>query len=216
MSDAHDAWDALSAPWQACLSEAWASWRAGSAGVGAIVVDDGGDIVARGRNRMLDANALPGVLAGSAIAHAEMNALARLPIGSCKDLTLYTSFEPCLMCASTIIQLQMPRVRYAAADPVFDGLHDWFARLPYAADRIPERDSLGGPIGAFAHVLHLSWLAFWDRTAPFLDAHARLAPGHLELAARVASEGGLWPLAARGADVADAIDALWDDLRPLA
>jgi tRNA(adenine34) deaminase len=123
-----DAWNALSQPWQACLEEAWESWCDGSAGVGAVIVDGDGHIVSRGRNRRHDPRPRDGALAGTRLAHAEMCALAELPPGTCEHYTLYTTFEPCLMCAGAIMLARIPRVRYAAADPVFDGLHDCWAR----------------------------------------------------------------------------------------
>ena len=59
-----------------------------------------------------------------------MNARALLSLGPTDDLTITTTFEPCSMCASTIVQGHIPHVRYAAADPLFDGMHDWFADVP--------------------------------------------------------------------------------------
>ena len=209
------AWDALAPPWRLCLEEAWTSWRSGCAGVGAVIVDDAGEVRAVGRNRMLEPATEPGVLANSALAHAEMNALAGLPIGDNSGFTLYTTFEPCLMCASTILICRIPRVHYGAADPLFDGAHDWFAQLPFARERLPERDCLGGPFGAFCHVLHLSWIAFWMGDGPVVDAHRRLAPHHLELATAVATDR-LNDVAREGGDVITAVSCVWDELQELA
>jgi tRNA(adenine34) deaminase len=216
MDDAATRWNALEVPWQLALDEAWQSWCSGSAGVGAVVLDGAGAVVALGRNRMMEQRQAAAPLAGSPLAHAEMNALAELPFGGpFRDHTLYTTFEPCLMCASTILQAGIGHVRYAAADPVFDGLHDWLTEFKFAADRLPERACLGGPIGALAHVLHLSWLAFWLREGAVIDAHRRLSPGHLDLATRVAVDGHLAEVAARGGSVAEAVAALWPDLQAL-
>ena len=209
---ANAAWAELSEPWRACIEEAWASWCRGSAGVGAVIVDGDDRIVARGRNRRHDAAPGGVSLAGTRLAHAEMCALAALPPGSCEHYTLYTSFEPCIMCASAILVAHIPRVRYAATDPLFDGLHDWFGVLPFAADRRPERACLAGPVGAFAHVLHLSWLAFWFPDGLAIRAHDAAAPRHLALAAGLVARSSLPALAARQRPVVDAIAALWDDL----
>jgi len=197
------------------LSEAWASWSSGSAGVGAVITDADGRIAAVGRNRLSEARQEPGVLASTFLAHAEMNALAVLPLGPSDGLTVFTTFEPCLMCASAILQFRIPRVRYATADPVFDGLHDWFAALPFTSDRLPEREELGGRIGAFAHVLHVSWLAFWVRDGAVLDAHRQLRPRHLDVALEVVRSEGLSKVASDGGDVVDALAALWDALSDL-
>lgn len=214
------AWAELELPWQLALDEAWRSWCAGSAGVGCVIVDDHGDVVARGRNRMMEGRGDAGAaLAGTPLAHAEMNALAELSVAIGSGFgghRLYTTFEPCLMCASAIVQVRIGQVCFAAADPVFDGLHDWLGEFAFAAERLPRRSCLGGPVGSFAHVLHLSWLAFWLREGQVLDAHRRLSPRHLELARRVAEEGHLAEVAAAGGSVTAAISALWPELVALA
>jgi len=206
-----ETWDSLDDGWRAALEEAWWSWCAGSAGVGAAVVDANGAVVARDRNRRADAlHSSP--LGGSRIAHAEMCVLASMPDGSFADCTLYTTFEPCLMCASAIILCGVPRVHYAAADPVWDGMHDWFTSLPMAAKRRPERECLGGPLGAFAHVLHLSWLALWVPESDAVELHRSVAPNHVELARDLVASSHLPAIAAAGGSVTDAVAALWPDL----
>lgn len=207
---ASTAWSELSPPWQACVEEAWRSWAAGSAGVGCAITDAGGAIVARGRNRTLEPKSVPHELASTPIAHAETVALSTLGFGDYKDHTLYTSFEPCLMCASTILLVGVGHVAYAAADPLFEGLDDWFGELAWAAPRRPVRTILGGPVGEFCHVLHLSWLAFWVKEGPVIDAHLRVAPRHLEVAREIADEGHLTVVAAGHGDAVDALHAVWD------
>jgi tRNA(adenine34) deaminase len=209
MSGARDAYDELDRPWQIALDEAWTSWRSGCAGVGAVISDRAGNIVSVGRNRMLEPRGEPGVLASTVLAHGEMNALALLPLGSTEGLVLSTTFEPCLMCASAIVQAQIPQVRFAAADPVFDGMHDWFGAFPFAQERLPERSELGGPVGAFAHVLHVSWMAFWGAGGIVLEAHRNLRPRHLAVAQQVVEDHQLAGVAAQGGDAVDALEALW-------
>ncbi|KAA0233405.1 MAG: tRNA-specific adenosine deaminase [Acidimicrobiales bacterium] len=215
MTAAAEALEALDKPWQTALSEAWKSWTAGSAGVGAVISDADGRIITVGRNRITDTHEEPGLLASTLLAHAEMNALAALKLRPTAGLTISTTFEPCLMCASAILQTRIAHVRYAAADPVFDGLHDWFSALPFASDRLPEREELGGPVGAFAHVLHVSWLAFWMRDGGVLDAHRQLRPRHLDVALDVVNSEGLADVAGQGGDVRDALETLWDSLHEL-
>jgi len=213
MTTALETFDALDEPWREALTQACASWAAGSAGVGAVVVTDRNDrIVAVGRNRMMDDRRNVGVLASTFLAHAEMNALAQLRLGPADGLTISTTFEPCLMCASAILQFRIPRVRFATADPFFDGLHDWFGKLPFTRDRMPVREELGGRIGAFAHVLHASWLAFWSRDGAVIDAHRRLRPHHLDLALDVVRNKRLDSIARDGGDVRDALAVMWDAL----
>jgi tRNA(adenine34) deaminase len=213
--NASKTWDALDDGWKASLEEAWQSWCDGSAGVGAAVVDRHGVVVARDRNRRHDPWE-QSALAGSRIAHAEMCVLSSLPTGSYDGYTLYTTFEPCLMCASAIILCQIPLVRYAADDPVWDGMHDWFRTLSFASSRLPERECLGGPIGAFAHVLHLSWIALWFPEGEAVELHGTVAPRHLAVASDLVESADLLSIAADRGSVTAAIDALWSDLVDLA
>ena len=206
------AWTELREPWRECMEEAWASWCAGSAGVGAVIVDGDERVVARGRNRRHDPPAGGVSLAGTRFAHAEMCALAALPPGSCEHYTLYTSFEPCLMCASAIMLAHIPRVCYATPDPLFDGMHAWFGGLPYAEQRRPELACLGGPFGAFARVLHVSWLAWWFPDSLAIEPHRAAAPHHLALAMDLVEHSMLPVIAAEQGPVTDALAALWDDL----
>jgi tRNA(Arg) A34 adenosine deaminase TadA len=208
---ATEVWESLDDGWQASLEEAWVSWCGGSAGVGAAIVDRNGVVVARDRNRRLD-RWHPDALSGSRIAHAEMCAISSVRGDCFDDYTLYTTFEPCLMCASAIMMCNIRRVHYAAADPVFAGLDDWFRTLPFAASRLPERTCLGGPIGAFTHVLHLSWLAFWFPTGGAIEPHRALAPRQRDVALEIVESSHLGAIATAGASVTDAIDALWPDL----
>ena len=209
------AWESLEAGWKASLEEAWNSWCDGSAGVGAAIVDRYGAVVARDHNRRHDPFASGG-LAGSRVAHAEMCALSSLPSGDYDGYTLYTTFEPCLMCAGAIIMCHIPRVLYAAADPVFDGLHDWFHTLPFASTRLPERECLGGAIGAFAHVLPLSWIALWFPDGESVELHGAVAPRHLAVARDLVDSSDLPSIADDRGSVTAALDALWPDLVALA
>src|SRR5438105_1014959 len=96
-------WDRLEAPWRVAVEEAWAAYAAGTVPVGAVLVDPTGRVVSRGRNRIFDAGA-PGQIAGSRLAHAEVNALLGLA-GSSADprvLVLYTTAEPCPLCVGAL------------------------------------------------------------------------------------------------------------------
>lgn len=97
---------------RAALAEARRAARAEEVPVGAVVVREG-KIIARGRNRireLKDPSAHAEVLAlraaGRALKHERM-------LGT----TLYTTLEPCAMCAGAIVLGRVPRVVYGAADP---------------------------------------------------------------------------------------------------
>jgi tRNA(Arg) A34 adenosine deaminase TadA len=104
--------------WRECFELAWTAWRSGSSPVGAVVLDGDGTIVATGRNRIREAGAgPPGQLAGTRIAHAEVNALAQLRAGRrYRDHTLVTAVEPCHLCMGAAYISTIGAVHYAAAD----------------------------------------------------------------------------------------------------
>jgi tRNA(adenine34) deaminase len=84
----------------------------GEVPVGAVVVLDD-KIVARGRNRVIGLS--------DPTAHAEVVALreAGLAIGNYRltGATLYSTIEPCVMCAGAIVHARVERLVYGAADP---------------------------------------------------------------------------------------------------
>lgn len=81
--------------------------------VGAVILDSGGTVIARARNRR-EADADP-------TAHAEVVALraaARL-LGSWRltGCTLVVTLEPCTMCAGAVTAARVARLVFGAADP---------------------------------------------------------------------------------------------------
>jgi tRNA(adenine34) deaminase len=210
-NDADISWSALPLAWRRAFERAWASWCSGSAGVGATITNSEGAIVAEGQNSVLDQPGGPGLLAGTAMAHAEMNALASLPSATCPGFTLYTTFEPCLMCSATIIgTYQSPRVAFAAYDPTWDGLPSALRQCTAVAGLLPKREHLGGPFGTLAYVVHIASVI--ERLPGGLDAHHGVAPERLALCRSLVQQGTLSHLARRHASVADVADALWTDL----
>ncbi|MBZ9713049.1 nucleoside deaminase [Deinococcus multiflagellatus] len=105
----------------AYLKEALALARqgqaAGSAPVGALLVSAQGEVLARGHNRVGQAQTADHV-GGASVAHAEMDVFFQ--VGKLEDpetLTLYSSLEPCLMCGGASALLGVGRVVWATADP---------------------------------------------------------------------------------------------------
>jgi tRNA(adenine34) deaminase len=98
---------------QLAIAEARAAEAAGEVPVGAIIVSAAGDIIARGDNRVLRSS--------DPTAHAEIVALraAGAYLGNYRLLgcTLYSTLEPCSMCAGAIMHARIARLVYAAADP---------------------------------------------------------------------------------------------------
>ena len=97
---------------QAALSLAKVAADKGDVPVGAIVVNEAGEILGTGQN-LREQNNDP-------TAHAEIVALrnASEKLGSWRldDLTLVVTLEPCAMCAGAILQSRVKRLVFAAWD----------------------------------------------------------------------------------------------------
>lgn len=94
------------------LAQADRAAASGDVPVGAIIVDQAGDLLSEGRNRR--------ELEGDPTAHAEIDALRRASkrLGHWRiEGTLYVTLEPCVMCAGALIAARVRRVVYGALDP---------------------------------------------------------------------------------------------------
>ncbi len=98
-----------------------AAEAAGEVPVGAVVVA-GGEIVGRGRNSPVGTN--------DPTAHAEMLALreAAAAIGNYRlvGATVYTTLEPCAMCAGALVAARVERLVFGARDLRFGGVRSKF------------------------------------------------------------------------------------------
>jgi len=94
------------------LAEAERAREDGEVPVGAVVVVDA-NIIGRGRNAVIKAN--------DPTAHAEVNALreAAQNIGNYRLIgaTMYSTLEPCAMCAGALVHARIARLVYGANDP---------------------------------------------------------------------------------------------------
>ncbi|CAN5477595.1 nucleoside deaminase [soil metagenome] len=89
---------------RAALAEAEQGLAEGGIPIGSVLVHDG-RVLGRGHNRR--------VQGGSAILHAEMDALERAgrqPAAVYRASTLYTTLSPCAMCSGAILLYGIPRV----------------------------------------------------------------------------------------------------------
>jgi tRNA(Arg) A34 adenosine deaminase TadA len=148
------------AAWERALELAWESFCAGTTPVGAVVVDADGTVIAEGRGRRYETTGPPGQLAGSDIAHAEVNALAQLTAGHrYDDHVLLTTLEPCGMCHGAAVQAGLGALWYAGADP-YGGTGSLTFATPQSQRR---RLAVLGPLedhrGRLAELLHILWLA---------------------------------------------------------
>jgi tRNA(Arg) A34 adenosine deaminase TadA len=153
-----DAWQELDEPWRASLELAWEAYRAGTIPVGSVVAAADGEVVARGRNRIFDP---PGHgLSGSRLAHAEVDALAQLPVTErYRDHVLYSTLEPCLLCTAATLLATVGRIEYAAED-LFGGACNGSIDTAHWRRSAPEiAPPLGGLPGRLSAALQS---AFWQ------------------------------------------------------
>lgn len=104
----------------AALEGAFEAMRCGGLPCGAALVGSDGVIIARGRNHAYDAITGTDPLEQTPLAHAELNAIAR--VSSSRDMstdTLWSTQQPCAMCTAAIAFCGIGRIRFLGADPAF-------------------------------------------------------------------------------------------------
>jgi tRNA(adenine34) deaminase len=103
----------MNQPMELALDEARRAGERGEVPVGAVLVDQGGRVLALAGNRSIELH--------DPSAHAEMLVLreAARKIGNYRlpGTTLYVTLEPCAMCAGAFIHARITRLVYGAADP---------------------------------------------------------------------------------------------------
>ncbi len=101
----------------AAIEQAEKSWNEGGIPIGSVLVDEHGEIVARGHNER--------VQSGDPILHAEMaclrNAGRRRDWAQC---TLVSTLSPCPMCSGAAVLYRIPRV-IVGEHKTFMGAEDW-------------------------------------------------------------------------------------------
>ena len=94
------------------LDEAMKAYKLGEVPIGAVIVDQDGDLISAGHNLRETKN--------DATAHAEMIAIQiacqKLNRWRLKDLTLYVTLEPCPMCAGALVASRISRLVYGVYD----------------------------------------------------------------------------------------------------
>jgi tRNA(adenine34) deaminase len=95
------------------LAEAEQAMQTGDVPVGAIVVDETGSVIGRGRNRReIDCDPT-----GHAEIVAMRQAAAKLGTWRLHGATLIVTLEPCVMCAGALVNARIERVVYGCHDP---------------------------------------------------------------------------------------------------
>ena len=126
--------------------------QAGASGnlpIGAVIVLNDA-IVSRGMNAIWQP-------ARDLSRHAEMEALRNLPSqlrSRFREMTLFTTLEPCLMCAGAILLHQLGRLVYGSSDP-YGGVSACNDSLPpYFKDQLPHMQWTGPALPAVCDPLY--------------------------------------------------------------
>jgi tRNA(adenine34) deaminase len=215
MADAlPQAWIALPNPWREAFALAWESFQAGSPAVGAVVVDRQGSILGRGRSRRSEPTAPAGQLAGSRLAHAELNALANLSVEVEAGTVVYSTLQPCVLCSAAAAMSRVTEVWFAGRDPVWHFVHEMGDFDPMLRERWYElHGPLAGPVGSWASLLPLVDRLQRNPSGLRIDAFEAETPDLVRLARHLVTTGRVEEL--RAATLDQAVAAVWPELTAL-
>ncbi|EFL15187.1 nucleoside deaminase [Streptomyces sp. C] len=186
------------------LELAYEALAAGGLAVGAVLTDPAGVVLARGRNEAYESpgeGTGTGPLRGTPLAHAEMNALGAARTGwDLGSATLWSTQEPCAMCAAAAGFTGVGAVRYLAPDP-------W--ALADGCDGASGADAVGDPVWLLAANLMFLRSVAVAATGPAEPAilahhravepeatalHDRVPPGLPTAGSAAGWLAGVWPL----------------------
>lgn len=211
-------WSSMPVPWQVCFEEAWEAYCSGSIPIGAALTDPGGAIVSRGRNRVHERDAPPGQICMSRLAHAEINVLLQIKTADSnvlKDLTLYTTTEPCVQCFGAIAMSGVRTVRYAASDPVAGGADLNRSDNPFIRERNIDIRKADHRLGEIQRVIRTDYvLRTLDagKAERILSRECEDYPRAVELGRRWHASGRLRDAARRKVPVSAVVDGIAAEL----
>jgi tRNA(adenine34) deaminase len=209
-------WSRLPEHWCCAFRQAWAAYVACTIPVGAVVVDPHEAIAAEARNRIFDVDAAPrGQLAGSWLAHAELNAIAQIDTERSRTeegWAVYSTFEPCPLCAGAITVAFRGRITvgYACEDPISSGLRV-LTDTDIGRRRQWQVQKLRGPFAVFAELL-LAAYTLEARPVSLTAARYREAPWRslIETAGPVLARGRI-----RGEAVEQVVATIWAEIEQI-
>lgn len=171
-----------------------------------------GSLLATGRNRLHEHDAGDDVLAGSSLAHAEMNVLAKLRYRAHDDDDAhpYTTLQPCVQCLAAIRLSPIRVVHVLAPDPLWRGIEAMRDLHPIVAANWPEIVQLDvsewSVLALLVPTMHLA------PRAGISDVWSTRLPALTALATRVTEAGTIADLDEAAVDVVGVALHMWDDL----
>lgn len=104
------------------LDEARMAYKEGEVPIGAVLIDEDGILISRAHNQIEQLD--------DATAHAELLALRegshKLKRRRLSDCTLYSTVEPCAMCAGALVLCRVRRLVYGTTDSKFGAAESLF------------------------------------------------------------------------------------------
>lgn len=182
-------WNHLPREWQLTFQLAWESFCKGSIPIGAIILDDDGNILSTGRNLMGE-NQVP----NHRTAHAEAQCVRNLDTSRYQDYDryhLYTTMEPCPMCLGTIVMGGIRSIHTAALDSYCGALH-YLEEDPYLKGKAV-RVQMSLPEAAQVQIVMQTYHEYrrYACASAVLNAFAKRYPREVELGGRLYRKGTL-------------------------
>jgi len=199
-------WNDLEKPWKLAMELAWESFKSGSLPIAAVIVDLDENVVAIGRNRILEPH-----FKNRKMAHAEMTALMDLDHNKHPEIpkyTMYATLEPCPMCMGTIVMSDVRKLRIASRDPWAGAVG--ICEFPYIASKNMDIIFEDSDMSKIITVVYLYRLLEGYRTnaVNFMKSLAKHFPIEIEFAQKLLSENVLRDFADNGTNIEEAYNYL--------
>lgn len=182
-----DFWSNISEPWRLAIQQAWLAYRNGSFPIGAVITNIQGKILSQGRNALDDNSEPKNPLMNHFMAHAEVNAF--IDLGGQKKLyinksddeyVLYTTLEPCIMCAG-VTALSNVRIVHFLLPDIHRGASDVFQTLPRIKSKgILAHGPYPGSIGNVMMAILIEKMLHIGTEIPNEDFIQQFMPGFFE------------------------------------
>ena len=109
-------WNELEKPWQECFELGWKSLKNGSIPIGAVITNEHGEVISRGRSLQYEVKGDLGEIFHHKISHAELNAIIKVSEfehPNIRKYTLYTTTEPCPLCFGATVMANIRKLKFA-------------------------------------------------------------------------------------------------------
>jgi tRNA(Arg) A34 adenosine deaminase TadA len=202
-------WSDLPLPWQKAFELSWQAYAVKTNPIGAVITDERDLLFAEGRNRISDREAPSNQIAGTQLAHAEMNALLSA-LSRCNGklhyYTLYTTLEPCPLCMGAIYMSGLRTVFFAARD-IYAGSSNLIGATPYYSVKpVKVQDAGMQNLGNISMTMNMEYgLVRYGETS-VMDCWEKDYPRAALLARSVFQSGALRSMADQSRSAAQAYD----------